>query len=142
PDGRYKTYPIQMNMSNKSIIGNGDHKVFEFMPDRRTGGRILNGFSVSGSLYLGNIGCRIRIIEDVIPNSDEMKTENNQVLSVGDDSVVKSQKNALSGVDTGDYWLLGVPTASQKVLFDEFHEVKALTTDTTTLRSNLLYPFY
>ena len=142
PDGRYKTYPIQMNMSNKSIIGNGEHTVFEFVPDRRTGGRLLNGFSVSGSLYSGNIGCRIRIIEDVIPNSDEMKTENTQVLSVGDDIVVKSQKNALSGEDTGDYWLLGVPTASQKVPFGEFHEVKALTTDTITLRSNLLYPFY
>ena len=61
---------------------------------------------------------------------------------MGDDIVVKSQKNALSGVDTGDYWLLGVPTASQKVPFGEFHEVKALTTDTITLRSNLLYPFY
>ena len=142
PDGRYKTYPIQMNMSNKSIIGNGEHTVFEFVPDRRTGGRLLNGFSVSGSLYSGNIGCRIRIIEDVIPNSDELKTENTQVLSVGDDIVVKSQKNALSGEDTGDYWLLGVPTASQKVPFGEFHEVKALTTDTITLRSNLLYPFY
>ena len=142
PDGRYKTYPIQMNMSDKSIIGNGEHTVFEFVPDRRTGGRLLNGFSVSGSLYSGNIGCRIRIIEDVIPNSDELKTENTQVLSVGDDIVVKSQKNALSGEDTGDYWLLGVPTASQKVPFGEFHEVKALTTDTITLRSNLLYPFY
>ena len=142
PDGRYKTYPIQMNMSNKSIIGNGEHTVFEFVPDRRTGGRLLNGFSVSGSLYSGNIGCRIRIIEDVIPNSDELKTENTQVLSMGDDIVVKSQKNALSGEDTGDYWLLGVPTASQKVPFGEFHEVKALTTDTITLRSNLLYPFY
>ena len=142
PDGHYKTYPIQMNMSNKSIIGNGDNTVFEFVPDRRSGGRLLNGFSVSGSLYSGNIGCRIRIIEDVIPNSDEMKTENTQVLSVGDDIVVKSQKNALSGKDTGDYWLLGVPTASQKVPFGEFHEVKALTTDTITLRSNLLYPFY
>ena len=142
PDGHYKTYPIQMNMSNKSIIGNGEHTVFEFVPDRRTGGKLLNGFSVSGSLYSGNIGCRIRIIEDVIPNSDEMKTENTQVLSVGDDIVVKSQKNALSGEDTGDYWLLGVPTASQKVPFGEFHEVKALTTDTITLRSNLLYPFY
>ena len=142
PDGRYKTYPIQMNMSNKSIIGNGEHTVFEFVPDRRTGGRLLNGFSVSGSLYSGNIGCRIRIIEDVIPNSDELKTENTQVLSVGDDIIVKSQKNALSGEDTGDYWLLGVPTASQKVPFGEFHEVKALTTDTITLRSNLLYPFY
>ena len=142
PDGRYKTYPIQMNMSNKSIIGNGDHTVFEFVPDHRTGGRLLNGFSVSGSLYSGNIGCRIRIIEDVIPNSDELKTENTQVLSVGDDIIVKSQKNALSGEDTGDYWLLGVPTASQKVPFGEFHEVKALTTDTITLRSNLLYPFY
>lgn len=142
PDGHYKTYPIQMNMSNKSIIGNGDHTVFEFVPDRRSGGRLLNGFSVSGSLYSGNIGCRIRIIEDVIPNSDVLKTENTQVLSVGDDVVVKSQKNALSGEDTGDYWLLGVPTASQKVPFGEFHEVKELTTDTITLRSNLLYPFY
>src|SRR5699024_12809468 len=101
--------------------------VFEFVPDRRTGGRLLNGFSVSGSLYSGNIGCRIRIIEDVVPNSDEMKTENTQVLSVGDDIVVKSQKNALSGVDRGDDWMLGVPTASQKVPFGEFHEVKALT---------------
>ena len=142
PDGRYKTYPIQMNMSNKSIIGNGDHTVFEFVPDRRTGGRLLNGFSVSGSLYSGNIGCRIRIIEDVIPNSDELKTENTQVLSVGDDIVVKSQKNALSGVDTGDRWLLGYATSTQKMPFGEFHEVKDLTLDTITLRSNLLYPFY
>ena len=142
PDGHYKTYPIQMNMSNKSIIGNGDHTVFEFVPDRRSGGRLLNGFSVSGSLYSGNIGCRIRIIEDVIPNSDELKTENTQVLSVGDDIVVKSQKNALSGRDTGDRWLLGYATSSQKMPFGEFHEVKALTTDTITLRSNLLYPFY
>ena len=142
PDGHYKTYPIQMNMSNKSIIGNGDHTVFEFVPDRRSGGRLLNGFTVSGSLYSGNIGCRIRIIEDVIPNSDELKTENTQVLSVGDDIVVKSQKNALSGRDTGDRWLLGYATSSQKMPFGEFHEVKALTTDTITLRSNLLYPFY
>ena len=142
PDGHYKTYPIQMNMSNKSIIGNGEHTVFEFVPDRRSGGRLLNGFTVSGSLYSGNIGCRIRIIEDVIPNSDELKTENTQVLSVGDDIVVKSQKNALSGRDTGDRWLLGYATSSQKMPFGEFHEVKALTTDTITLRSNLLYPFY
>ena len=142
PDGRYKTYPIQMNMSNKSIIGNGDHTVFEFVPDHRSGGRLLNGFTVSGSLYSGNIGCRIRIIEDVTPNSDLLRTENTQVLSVGDDIVVKSQKNALSGRDTGDRWLLGVPTNTQKVPFGEFNEVKALTTDTITLKSNLLYPFY
>ena len=142
PDGHYKTYPIQMNMSNKSIIGNGDHTVFEFVPDRRPGGRLLNGFTVSGSLYSGNIGCRIRIIEDVIPNSDELKTENTQVLSVGDNIVVKSQKNALSGVDTGDKWLLGYATNTQKMPFGEFHEVKELTTDTITLKTNLLYPFY
>ena len=142
PDGHYKTYPIQMNMSNKSIIGNGDHTVFEFVPDHRSGGRLLNGFTVSGSLYSGNIGCRIRIIEDVTPNSDLLRTENTQVLSVGDDIVVKSQKNALSGRDTGDRWLLGVPTNTQKVPFGEFNEVKALTTDTITLKSNLLYPFY
>ena len=142
PDGHYKTYPIQMNMSNKSIIGNGDHTVFEFVPDHRSGGRLLNGFTVSGSLYSGNIGCRIRIIEDVTPNSDLLRTENTQVLSVGDDVVVKSQKNALSGKDTGDRWLLGVPTNTQKVPFGEFNEVKALTTDTITLKTNLLYPFY
>ena len=142
PDGHYKTYPIQMNMSNKSIIGNGDHTVFEFVPDHRSGGRLLNGFTVSGSLYSGNIGCRIRIIEDVTPNSDLLRTENTQVLSVGDDIVVKSQKNALSGRDTGDRWLLGVPTNTQKVPFGEFNEVKALTTDTITLKTNLLYPFY
>ena len=142
PDGRYKTYPIQMNMSNKSIIGNGDHTVFEFVPDHRSGGRLLNGFTVSGSLYSGNIGCRIRIIEDVTPNSDLLRTENTQVLSVGDDIIVKSQKNALSGKDTGDRWLLGVPTNTQKVPFGEFNEVKTLTTDTITLKTNLLYPFY
>ena len=142
PDGHYKTYPIQINMSNKSIIGNGVHTVFEFVPDHRSGGRLSNGFTVSGSLYSGNIGCRIRIIEDVIPNSDELKTENTQILSVGDDIVVKSQKNALSGRDTGDRWLLGVPTNTQKVPFGEFNEVKALTTDTITLKTNLLYPFY
>ena len=142
PDGRYKTYPIQMNMSNKSIIGNGGHTVFEFVPDHRSGGRLLNGFTVSGSLYSGNIGCRIRIIEDVTPNSDLLRTENTQVLSVGDDIIVKSQKNALSGKDTGDRWLLGVPTNTQKVPFGEFNEVKALTTDTITLKTNLLYPFY
>ena len=142
PDGRYKTYPIQMNMSNKSIIGNGDHTVFEFVPDHRSGGRLSNGFTVSGSLYSGNIGCRIRIIEDVTPNSDLLRTENTQVLSVGDDIIVKSQKNALSGKDTGDRWLLGVPTNTQKVPFGEFNEVKALTTDTITLKTNLLYPFY
>ena len=142
PDGHYKTYPIQMNMSNKSIIGNGDHTVFEFVPDHRSGGRLSNGFTVSGSLYSGNIGCRIRIIEDVTPNSDLLRTENTQVLSVGDDIIVKSQKNALSGKDTGDRWLLGVPTNTQKVPFGEFNEVKALTTDTITLKTNLLYPFY
>ena len=142
PDGHYKTYPIQMNMSNKSIIGNGDHTVFEFVPDHRSGGRLLNGFTVSGSLYSGNIGCRIRIIEDVTPNSDLLRTENTQVLSVGDDIVVKSQKNALSARDTGDRWLIGVPTNTQKVPFGEFNEVKSLTTDTITLKTNLLYPFY
>lgn len=142
PDGHYKTYPIQMNMSNKSIIGNGDHTVFEFVPDHRSGGRLLHGFTVSGSLYSGNIGCRIRIIEDVIPNSDVLKTENTQVLSVGDDVIVKSQKNALSGQDTGDKWLLGYATSTQKMPFGEFHEVKELTNDTITLKSNLLYPFY
>ena len=142
PDGEYKTYPIFLNKSNKSVIGNGEHTVFKFVPDHRSGGRLLNGFTVQGSIYSGNIGCRIRIIEDVIPNSDELKTENTQILSVGDDIVVKSQKNALSGRDTGDRWLLGVPTNTQKVPFGEFNEVKALTTDTITLKSNLLYPFY
>ena len=142
PDGRYKTYPIQMNMSNKSIIGNGDHTIFEFVPDHRSGGRLLNGFSVSGSLYSGNIGCRIRIIEDVTPNSDTLKTENTQVLSIGDDIIIKSQKNALSDDDTDDKWLLGYATNTQKMPFGEFHEVKDLTLDTITLRSNLLYPFY
>ena len=142
PDGEYKTYPIQMNMSNKSIIGNGEHTVFKFVPDHRSGGRLLNGFTVSGSLYSGNIGCRIRIIEDVIPNTDVLKTENTQVLSVGDDIVVKSQKNALSLQDTGDRWLLGHATSGQKMPFGEFNEVKALTTDSITLKTNLLYPFY
>lgn len=142
PDGEYITYPIFLNKSNKTIKGNGENTVFKFVPDRRSGGRLLNGFTVQGSIYSGNIGCRIRIIEDVIPNSDVLKTENTQILSVGDDVVIKSQKNALSGKDTGDRWLLGVPTNTQKMPFGEFHEVKALTTDTITLKSNLLYPFY
>lgn len=142
PDGEYITYPIFFNKSNKTIKGNGENTVFKFVPDRRSGGRLLNGFTVQGSIYSGNIGCRIRIIEDVIPNSDTLKTENTQVLSVGDDVVIKSQKNALSGEDTGDRWLLGYATNTQKMPFGEFHEVKELTTDTITLKSNLLYPFY
>ena len=136
PIGEYTTYSIVTSLSNREIKGSGTGTRFNFVRDY-DGNSHFHGFQI-----YGNTEPIKRITESVEPHTNVVTLENADGLEVGDNVVIKSQRNALSYADTGDEWFLGTATGSQKVPFGEYNEVTSIDGNNVTLKKGLIYPSY
>ena len=140
PVGHYKTYPIESRLSGRSIVGRGNGTTFEFVRETPTG--VVNGFRLDGDTL--DIECETvrRVMRSNIDNDNVLYLEKTKGLNVGDKIRVTSQRNALSFEDTGNDWLLGKPTNTQKVAFGEYAFISEVHDDHVVLETPLIYPHY
>src|SRR5699024_4217006 len=140
PNGHYKTFPVVSNLSDRAIIGRGNGTTFEFVRETPTG--IVGGFRVEGDMF--DMYCETvrRVTRNVEPGSDTVYLEKTEGLNVGDKIKITSQRDSFSYADAGNEWLLGKPTASQKVPFGEYAEVLEVHSDRIVLSTGLVYPHY
>src|SRR5699024_5829532 len=140
PVGHYKTYPIESRLSGRSIVGRGNGTTFEFV--RETPSGVVNGFRIDGDTFDMECETVRRITKSNIDNDNVLYLEKTKGLNVGDKIRVTSQRNALSFEDTGNDWLLGKPTNTQKVPFGEYAYISEVHDDHVVLDTSLIYPQY
>ena len=140
PVGHYKTYPIESRLSGRSIVGRGNGTTFEFVRETPTG--VVNGFRIDGDTFDMECETVRRITKSNIDNDNVLYLEKTKGLNVGDKIRVTSQRNALSFEDTGNDWLLGKPTNTQKVAFGEYAYISEVHDDHIVLETSLIYPQY
>ena len=136
PIGEYTTESIVTNLSNREIKGSGTGTRFKFIRNTDAN-KHFHGFQIDG-----DVNEIKRVTTNVVKHSDTIYLENTEGLSKGDNVLIKSQRNALSYVDSGDDWYLGAATGSQTVPFGEYATIKEVNTDHIVLSSNLIYPSY
>ena len=140
PVGHYKTYPIESRLSGRSIVGRGNGTTFEFVRETPTG--VVNGFRLDGDTFDMECETVRRITKSNTDNDNVLYLEKTKGLNVGDKIRVTSQRNALSFEDTGNDWLLGKPTNTQKVAFGEYAYISEVHDDHIVLDTSLIYPQY
>ena len=140
PVGHYKTYPIESRLSGRSIVGRGNGTTFEFVRETPTG--VVNGFRIDGDTFDEECETVRRVMRSNEDNDNVLYLEKTKGLSVGDKIRVTSQRNALSYEDSGNDWLLGKPTNTQKVAFGEYAFIEEVHDDHIVLSTSLIYPHY
>ena len=140
PVGHYKTYPIESRLSGRSIVGRGNGTTFEFVRETPTG--VVNGFRIDGDTFDEECETVRRVMRSNEDNDNVLYLEKTKGLSVGDKIRVTSQRNALSYEDSGNDWLLGKPTNTQKVAFGEYAFIEEVHDDHIVLETSLIYPQY
>lgn len=77
------------------------------------------------------------------PHSNKVSVTDVSPFEVGDDILIRSQRNALSFADASNEWYLGMPTNDNQVLpFGEFAEITGIEGNELTLSRSLIYPSY
>ena len=77
------------------------------------------------------------------PHSNKVSVTDVSPFEVGDDILIRSQRNALSFADASNEWYLGMPTNDNQVLpFGEFAEIIGIEGNELTLSRSLIYPSY
>lgn len=140
PVGHYKTYPIESRLSGRSIVGRGNGTTFEFVRETPTG--VVNGFRIDGDTFDAECETVRRVMRSNIDNDNVLYLEKTKGLNVGDKIRVTSQRNALSFEDSGNDWLLGKPTNTQRVAFGEYAFISEVHDDHVVLDTPLIYPHY
>lgn len=91
----------------------------------------------------GSFSEPIPVALDVLPHSRKVTVTDATGLSVGDDILIQSQRNALNIEDSTNEWCLGRPHTDGQVLpFGEYNEITEINGNEITLARNLIYPSY
>lgn len=91
----------------------------------------------------GELLDEVPLSANAAPHSNKVSVTDVSPFEVGDDILIRSQRNALSFADSSNEWYLGMPTNDNQVLpFGEFAEITGIEGNELTLSRSLIYPSY
>lgn len=91
----------------------------------------------------GELLDEVPLSANAAPHSNKVSVTDVSPFEVGDDILIRSQRNALSFADASNEWYLGMATNDNQVLpFGEFAEIIGIEGNELTLSRSLIYPSY